>query len=191
MITVDSEELANRMRKLRQHAMTVSDLARHSSSQVVIESYDEVGFNYRMTDLQAAIGLVQLRKLDEMISRRRWLASRYSQALSRLEWITPPTESTECRHNFQSYMFRVNSDARVSRDRLMQQMLDRGIATRRGIMATHREAPYRHAKWDEQLTQTNLVADTAMVLPLYHGMTEEDQDYVIESIEEISSRSAK
>jgi len=191
MITTANEELAARMRKLRQHAMTLSDLARHSSSKVMVESYDEVGYNYRMTDLQAAIGLVQLQRLDGMLSRRRELAERYSSRLSRLPWLVIPYEPAECWHNYQSYMVRLQDDAPVSRDQLMQELLDRGVSSRRGIMAIHRELPYRDAKWDALLPVTNLVTDTTMILPLFHEMTDEEQDYVVDCIEEVASKSGK
>jgi dTDP-4-amino-4,6-dideoxygalactose transaminase len=188
MITTANAELAARMRKLRQHAMTVSDLARHSSSKVMVESYDEVGYNYRMTDLQAAIGLVQLQRLDGMLARRRELAARYSSRLSALSWLVVPHEPLECRHNFQSYMVRLQEDAPVSRDQLMQELLDRGVSSRRGIMAIHREMPYRDKKWDARLPVTNQVTDTTMVLPLFHEMTDEEQDYAVECIEEIARK---
>jgi len=186
MITTADEEMARRLRKLRQHAMTVSDLARHSSKQVVVESYDEVGYNYRMTDLQAAIGIIQLQNLDTMIARRRWLASRYSEILSQFPFFVLPVEPAGCRHNFQSYMVRMQQ-APISRDDLMQELLDRGISTRRGIMASHREKPYRNPELDQRLYQTNLVTDTAIVLPLFHQMSEEEQDYVCDSIAAIVS----
>ncbi|MEO7145551.1 MAG: DegT/DnrJ/EryC1/StrS family aminotransferase [Bryobacteraceae bacterium] len=186
MITTAEEELAGRMRKLRQHAMTVSDVARHSSTRVVIESYAEVGYNYRMTDLQAAIGVAQLQRLDDMIARRRALAMRYSSRLSSIPWLALPTESSECRHNFQSYMVRLRSEAPIGRDELMQKLLDRGVSTRRGIMAIHREPPYCGEEWDEALPVTNLVTDTTMILPLFHEMAEDEQDFVIECIEHIA-----
>ncbi len=189
MITTADDKLAARLRKLRQHAMTVSDLARHSSSQVVIESYDEVGYNYRMTDLQAAIGLVQLGRLDEMLAWRRRLASRYSQRLSRFEWLLPPLESADCRHNFQSYMVQLKSNAPITRDRLMQELLSRGVSTRRGVMAIHRQPPYCHEKWNSRLPQTNVVADNTIILPLFHTMTEEEGDYVIECLEQFNCSS--
>jgi len=185
MITTANEELAIHIRKLRQHAMTVSDLARHSSTQVVTESYDEVGFNYRMTDLQAALGIVQLQRLDEMLARRCWLAARYSEQLSRIDWLVPPAVPEGSRHNFQSYMVRLTSDAPVHRDELMQELLNRGISTRRGIMATHREVPYRDPRWTNQLPQTEFITDNTIILPLFYSMTDEEQDYVIDSIEQI------
>jgi perosamine synthetase len=183
MITTADERLAARLRRLRQHAMTISDLARHSSSQIVIESYEEVGFNYRMTDLQAAIGLVQLHRLDEMIGRRRALALRYSSRLASLPWLALPQESAGCRSNFQSYMVRLRDGAPVSRDQFMEELLNRGISSRRGIMAIHRELPYVEKQWEHRLPVTNLVTDTAVILPLFHDMAEEEQDYILESIE--------
>jgi len=163
----------------------VSDLARHSSTQVVVESYGEVGFNYRMTDLQAAIGLPQLHRLDDMIVRRRLLASRYTQKLSEWGWLVPPQEPASCQHNFQSYMVRLTDEAPVSRDQLMQELLDQGISTRRGVMAIHRERPYRDAQWDARLPETNLVTDTTIILPLFHDMTEDQQDHVITCLEQV------
>ena len=188
MITTADSAVAARMRRLRQHAMNVSDLARHSATQVVFESYDEVGYNYRMTDLQAGIGLVQLERLPGMLAKRRSLALRYSERLSAIPWLVVPMEPANCRHNFQSYMVRLQSDAPVTRDQLMQELLSRGVASRKGIMAIHRELPYQDARWESQLPVTNLVTDTALVLPLFYEMTEEEQDYVIECLEQIGNR---
>ncbi len=189
MLTTADERIASRLRRLRQHAMTTSDLARHQSQSVLTEGYDEVGYNYRMTDLQAAVGLVQLGRLDGFLARRRALALRYSEELARLGWLIPPQEPSGCRHNYQSYMMRLRPDAPVSRDALMQALLDRGISTRRGIMAIHREPPYRDPRWDEELVHTNAVTDQAIILPLFHQMTEQEQDRVIEGIREVGAAS--
>lgn len=187
MITTGDDQLAARLRRLRQHGMSVSDLARHSSSRVTAESYDEVGFNYRMTDMQAALGMVQLQRLDEMLAKRRRLAHRYTERLVRIPWLVLPPEQEGFSPNYQSYMVRLTSDAPVSRDELMQKMLDRGISTRRGIMAIHREAPYR-GDCEKRLPVTSMVTDSAIILPLHHEMTEDDHDYVVESIEQIGAR---
>jgi dTDP-4-amino-4,6-dideoxygalactose transaminase len=184
MITTADKRLAERIRRLRQHGMTISDLDRHGSNRSMIESYEEVGFNYRMTDMQAALGCVQLRRLDEILARRRALAQRYTERLVSLPWMIPPAEPGGLQHNFQSYMVQLTSDAPVSRDDLMQRLLDRGVSTRRGIMAIHREATYR-GDWDRLLPNTNHVTDTTIILPLFHEMTEDDQDYVMECIEQI------
>ena len=184
MITTGDREAAARLRRLRQHAMNVSDLARHGARQVTFESYDEVGYNYRMTDLQAAIGLVQLERLPDLLARRRYLAERYTRALSSIPWIATPCESWHYRHNFQSYMIALLDDAPIGRDELMQQLLDRGISSRRGIMAIHREPPYRNEHWERRLPVTNRITDTTLILPLFHEMTEDEQDQVIQCLEQ-------
>jgi perosamine synthetase len=184
MITTPDDELAARMRRLRQHGMSVSDLARHGSNKVVSETYDEVGYNYRMTDMQAALGMVQLRRLDGMLAKRRQLMQRYTERLAVLPWLISPQETAGSKHSYQSYMMRLTSDAPISRDELMQRLLDCGISTRRGIMAIHREAPYRGGDWDRLLPITNMTTDSTIILPLFQEMTEDDQDYVLDSIEE-------
>jgi dTDP-4-amino-4,6-dideoxygalactose transaminase len=191
MITTSDERLATRIRQLRQHAMNTSDLARHQSQKVVLESYDEVGYNFRMTDMQASVGLVQLGRVEEFIERRRQFAVRYSRALDKLGWLKPPIEPFGCRHNFQSYMARLAKDAPISRDELMQSLLDRGISTRRGIMASHRELPYRDARWDRELRETNAATDDCIILPLFHQMTDEEQEFVIASLSEAAGRVTK
>ncbi len=187
MITTNDAELASRLRKLRQHAMSLSDVARHNAKQVATETYDEVGYNFRMTDMQAAIGSVQLERLPGLLERRRYLASRYDRALQSLSWIETPYVPANCLHNYQSYMVRLTGAAAAKRDAIMQELLERNISTRRAIMATHRELPYRSERWDATLPQTNLVADTAMILPLFHQMTDADQDYVIEALHMLSA----
>ncbi len=190
MITTHSPGVAERLRRLRQHAMSVSDVTRHAARQIVFETYDEVGYNYRMTDLQAAVGLVQLRRLDGLLEQRRHLAGRYSEALARLGWLTPPSQPPGCRHNFQSYMVRLGPGAPVGRDALMQELLERSVSTRRGVMAIHREPPYRTRRphGDDWLPETDTAADETVILPLFHQMTEEEQDYVIECLHDIGVR---
>ena len=189
MITTADAGLASRLRRLRQHAMSVSDLARHSSSKIVTERYDEIGFNFRMTDLQAAVGLVQLGRLPGFLSRRRQRAARYSEALSQMPFFVPPSEPSGSESNFQSYMVRMLDDSPMSRDELMQKLLDRGISTRRGVMAIHREAPYAQTDWDAQLPETNRATDSTIILPIYDQMTDSEQEFVVEAISEACSRS--
>jgi dTDP-4-amino-4,6-dideoxygalactose transaminase len=191
MVTTADEKVAARLRRLRQHAMSASDLARHNSQTVVSETYDELGYNYRMTDLQAAVGLVQLGRVDGFLKRRRALALRYSEELGRLGWLILPTEPENCGHNFQSYMMRLEPDAPATRDELMQALLDRGISTRRGVMAIHREAPYRDARWDLELVHTNMATDYSIIFPMFHQLTDEEQDYIIQCVLEISAKAAR
>jgi perosamine synthetase len=187
MITTSDAKLAARLRRLRQHAMSLSDVVRHNAKQISSETYDEVGFNFRMTDMQAAIGLTQLGRLGDLLKRRRYLAARYTEALQNLPWLQTPVVPHNRRHNYQSYMVRLVGDFAARRDAIMQDLLEKKISTRRAIMATHRELPYRSERWEHCLPQTNLVADTGLILPLFHQMTESDQDYIVEALQAVKA----
>lgn len=182
MITTSDPTLAEKLRRLRQHAMSLSDVARHNAKQIAAETYDEVGFNFRMTDMQAAIGMTQLGRLGDFLQRRRYLAMRYTMALQDLPWLQVPFVPSNCHHNYQSYMVRLVDRFALKRDSIMQELLEKRISTRRAIMAIHRELPYRSARWNTSLSQTNLVSDTGLILPLFHQMTDGDQDYIVESL---------
>ena len=120
--------------------MSVPDTVRHGSPQVIFEEYLAVGFNYRMTDIQAAVGRKQLTKLSDIVARRRTLAARYAELLGNVEGLSLPFEPEWARSNWQSYCVRLPSA--VDQRTVMQKLLDQGIATRRGIMCSHREPPY-------------------------------------------------
>jgi len=179
MIAVHDESTAERLRRLRHHGMSVSDMDRHSSEHVVVEHYDEVGYNYRMTDLQAALGLSQMDVLDYCLSERRRLAERYTEAFEGLDGLQVPREPPPLHHAWQSYMVQVAEDAPTARDALMITLLEDGIATRRGIMASHLEAPYV-GSWD--LPVTERLARTGMLLPLFPDLSDADQDRIIERV---------
>jgi perosamine synthetase len=183
MITTSDPKLAERLRRLRQHAMSLSDVVRHNSKQISSETYDEVGFNFRMTDMQAAIGITQLGRLSDFLERRRHLAVRYTEALRQLPWLQTPVAPGNSRHNYQSYMVRLTGNFATKRDAIMQELLEKKISTRRAIMAIHRELPYRSERWEHSLPQTELATDTGLILPLFHQMTESEQDYIIETVQ--------
>jgi perosamine synthetase len=176
MITVHDEALADRLRKLRQHAMDLSDLARHGSSEVVFESYPERGFNARLTDLQAALGLTQLAALDDILAERRAIAERYTAALAGHPHLEAPTDPPYAERTWQSYPVRVRRSSPIGRTELMQRLLDDGIATRRGVMAIHHEAPYSAPVL---LPHTERAAEDTLMLPLFCGITVAEQEYVV------------
>jgi perosamine synthetase len=176
MITVHDEALADRLRKLRQHAMDLSDLARHGSSEVIFESYPERGFNARLTDLQAALGLTQLAALDDILAERRAIAERYTAALAGHPHLEAPTDPPYAERTWQSYPVRVRRSSPIGRTELMQRLLDDGIATRRGVMAIHHEAPYSAPVL---LPHTERAAEDTLMLPLFCGITEAEQEYVV------------
>jgi dTDP-4-amino-4,6-dideoxygalactose transaminase len=179
MITTNSPELADRLRLLRQHAMSVSDTVRHAAKQVVIEQYTEVGFNYRMTDIQAAVGIVQLGRLTEIVQRRRALAARYDRALAAHPFLSPPYVPADVLHNYQSYATTLADGAPITRDALMQLLLDRNIATRRGVMLSHLEPAYRDQSLRHPLPCSEQASNQSLLLPLYPSLSEADQDRVV------------
>ena len=190
VITTNNAAYATRLRTLRQHAMGVSDAIRHGATRVIIETYDEVGYNYRLTDVQAAIGLEQLKRLDWIVERRRALAARYTEALAGHPWLQPPREPEWAESNFQSYAVTLGSHAPLSRNNVMQRLLDAGIATRRGIMLAHRETPYLHALGALQLPLSEQASDASILLPLYPGLTDRDQAQVVEALVSLSQPSS-
>ena len=181
MITVHDPEVAARLRQLRQHAMDVSDLARHSARDVVLESYPERGFNARMTDMQAALGLCQLDALDEILARRRHLAERYTEMLTGITGIYPPYEPPHSTRTWQSYCVRIDPHAGISRSELMSRLLADGVATRRGVMAIHMEAAYEGPA-TQPLPHTEETTMNTLMLPLFPDLTEAQQDYVVERL---------
>lgn len=180
MLTTSNPELDRQFKLLRQHGMSVPDTVRHGSPQVIFEDYLVVGYNYRMTDMQAAMGRKQLTKLPDIIARRRTLAARYADLLGNIEGLRLPSEPDWARSNWQSYCVRLPD--RVDQRAVMQNLLDRGIATRRGIMCSHRERPYEGEKPLHDLRQSELAQDRAILLPIFAQMSEDDQAIVADAL---------
>ena len=147
---------------------------------MIFEDYLVVGYNYRMTDMQAAVGRKQLAKLPDIVARRRAIASRYAELLGNIEGLRLPFEPDWARSNWQSYCVRLPD--RVDQRAVMQNLLDQGIATRRGIMCSHRETPYAGEKPLHDLRQSELAQDHAILLPIYAQMNEEDQVRVADEL---------
>lgn len=195
MITTANEHWDRRVRALRQHAMTVPDTTRHAARTVIFESYDEVGFNYRMTDFQAAVGLAQLARLPAVVERRRRLAQRYHGLLADVRGTQPPHEPEWAHSNWQSYCVRLPDGC--DQRSVMQRMLDAGVSTRRGIMCAHREPAYADEPWGcaadraacgcaagccAALTESETAQSRTVLLPLYDSMSDDDQDRVVDAL---------
>ncbi|NOX62629.1 MAG: DegT/DnrJ/EryC1/StrS family aminotransferase [Chloroflexi bacterium] len=194
MITTNNPEWDKKFRLWRQHSMSVPDTVRHGARQVIFESYVELGFNYRMTDIQAAVGREQLKRVPEMVARRRYLVERYRQKLSEIPGVGLPEEPAWARSNWQSFVVRL-PEAANQRD-VMQFMLDRGVSTRRAVMNSHREPAYAQEPWlcarrgqcdcapgsCEMLIESERAQDHAIILPLFQLMTEEQVDEVVETL---------
>ncbi len=183
MITTDDAAWAARLRRLREHGMNASAVDRHVSNKPVLESYLEVGFNYRMTDIQAAVGLVQLGRLDAMISRRRELAARYDALLHDIPGLTPVRDPAHGQSNFQSYWVLLDEGFPAGRDDLLAALAEAGVSARRGIMAAHLEPAYAgHPR--APLPATERITRDSLILPLFHTMTEAQQDRVVAALRE-------
>ena len=198
MIVTADEPLAARLRLLRQHAMTVASTLRHASQRITFESFAEPAYNFRMTDMQAAMARPQLARLGEIVAERRLLADRYRTALDDHPGLAPPHEPIWMRANFQSYPLRIRPDARLSQVKIMQHLLDHDVASRRGVGNAHGEPAYRDLGWtcgpescDEKLhrqgrclrlPQSEAARDGVVMIPLFHGMTEAEQEQVIAAL---------
>lgn len=179
MITTNNPGYAARLRLLRQHGMSVSDAVRHAARRVITEEYVCLGYNYRMTDIQAAVGIEQMKKLEWIVGRRRELAARYTAALAEHPWLRPPFVPGYAEPNFQSYAVQLTEDAPISRDQLMQRLLDVGISTRRGIMLAHTEPAYTGRPQAQPLQHSECASARSVLLPLYPQMTSQEQDRVV------------
>lgn len=182
MITTSNKDYYERLRLLRQHGMSINDRIRHLSKEVIIENYVEIGFNYRMTDIQAAVGIKQLEKLNWIVEERRKIAYKYKEALKDIDCIMLPEENEDCYTNFQSYCIYLKETSAINRDELMQNLLNEGIATRRGVMTSHREKPYRNLYPDLSLPISERVSDRSLLLPLYVPISDETINFIVDKI---------
>jgi perosamine synthetase len=187
MLVTRRPEWATRARRLREHGMSASAADRHANGSVAPEQYLEPGFNFRMTDVQAAIGRVQLGRLDAMVARRRALANRYRELLSDLPGLRMVADPAWGTTNYQSCWVLLPEDFPVTRDELLAEFTLAGISPRRGIMAAHLEPAYADLPRVELPVTERLTADS-LILPLFHQMTEVDQDRVVDVLRNVATR---
>ncbi|AFZ56949.1 DegT/DnrJ/EryC1/StrS family aminotransferase [Anabaena cylindrica FACHB-243] len=198
MLTTSNPEWDKKFRLWRQHGMSVPDTVRHGSKQVIFETYPVLGYNYRMTDIQAAVGREQLKKLPNIISQRRQLAEKYQELLSNISGIELPTEPLWAKTNWQSYCIKLADY--INQTAVMQKLLDQGIATRRGIMCAHREESYHDQPWHcgikynscncsqlecKALNISQYAQDHSLILPLFPEMLIQEQQQICASITQI------
>lgn len=187
MITTDDSAAASHARQLRSFAANVSDHARHQAGGVVFEEYHELGFNYRMTDLQAAIGIEQLAKLDRFLAARARVARRYDAAFKPLDGVDVPAQPPYATHTYQTYAIRLRGRTAAERDAILCELVARGISCRRGIAPVHLEPFYRQMK-TASLPVTEEIADTSLLLPIFASLAEDDQTRVIEAVLDLVGR---
>ncbi|MBN1353761.1 MAG: DegT/DnrJ/EryC1/StrS family aminotransferase [Candidatus Omnitrophica bacterium] len=183
MLTANNNNYDKKFRLLRHQGMSISDRDRHCSKKVIFEKYPATGYNYRMTDIQAAIGIEQLKKIKRIVKKRRQIARLYGSELKGVKWLKLPVEPFYCRSNWQSYPVRIlKKNAPLERNRLMQRLLDAGISTRRGIMNAHQEKAYALSGTDVRLKNSELARDEVMLLPIFYDMRESQVKKVAKEI---------
>lgn len=183
MITTSNPKIAEKLKLLRQHGMDVNDRKRHLSKTLIIPEHVVLGYNYRMTDIQAAIGIEQLKRLDDIIKQRRSIAMQYHQHLSKYEFLMLPIEQGGKFSNYQSYSVFLKEEAPISRDDLINQLLEKGISTRSGVMTAHREKVYTDMGYEISLPHSERLCDQSIVLPLYVPMAKQEIEYVLEQLD--------
>ena len=183
MIVTNDRALAERLRRLRHQGMSLSDFARHNTSPTMFEEYPEIGYNFRITDIQAAIGLAQLDRLDDLLARRRAVAERYQRALAGHPVFIPPHVPAGLVPNWQSYQIALRPGAQVTRNLVMDRLYVMGVPTRRGVMASHLEPPY--SGMGAVLPNTERLATTTLQLPMHPALNPAQQDRVLAALDAI------
>lgn len=186
VITTDDDAFAERVRRLCHQGMSLSAYARHSASPTLFEDYPEIGYNFRITDIQAAIGVAQLDKLPDILERRRAVAARYGAYLENHPVFAAPYVPEGMEHNWQTYMIGMRPEWARERNAVMEFLFERGIPTRRGVMASHLEPPYLPSA--PVLPHTEHAAASTLQLPMHPALTQAQQDYIIENLEEFTKR---
>ncbi|MBN4051952.1 DegT/DnrJ/EryC1/StrS aminotransferase family protein [Cytophagaceae bacterium AH-315-L13] len=185
MIVTDNEETIRIAKMLRSTGASSSDLDRHHAKGTLIQTYDRVGYNYRMTDMQAAMGLVQLSKIEQIIKERAEQASLYNTALEEIDEVSAPFVPDFAVHAFSSYLIKLNENCGLSQMEFLQKMADKGVSCRIGIQPLHYEPFYKKLFGELSFPVTEEIAASTVFLPIFPGMKPEEQQKVINSIKEI------
>lgn len=193
MVTTDNKEIADRVRMLRSHGESLSDEFRHKSDEVVYPDFELLGFNYRMTDIQAAIGVEQMKKLSYMLEERKRIAHKYNDLLSDLEkeeYILLPPQKDGFIHSYQSYVILLKDKVKIGRDKLSNELQKRGIATRKGTYHVPGIKCYRENSRIEKrdLNNSKKADDRSLALPLFVGIDKKDIEYVVDNFQSIIKR---
>ena len=183
MITTNDDRLAEIISTLRNHGASISEEQRHHGAKpYILPDFNMLGFNYRMTDLQAAVGIVQLKKLDLFIDERAQWAKYYDEQLKDIDWIRTPTVATEYKHGWQSYVVYIDeTKSPISRNEMMEKLQQMGVSTRPGTHAPHMLGYYanKYSIKPIDFSGAKDCNDFSMSIPLFNKMTKEDYEYVV------------
>ena len=181
MIVTNDGAFAERLRRLRHQGMSLSDFVRHNAAPTLFESYPEIGYNFRVTDIHAAIGLAQLDRLPDILERRRAVAERFQRALADHPVFIPPHVPSNLSPNWQSYQIALRDNVSVRRNAVMDRLHSMGVPTRRGVMASHLEPPYR--SMGVVLPKTEMLAARTLQLPMHPALDTVQQDRVLAALD--------
>lgn len=187
MITTNDEALAEKLRLLRNHGMSIPGYDRHSSTSSVQEAYLDYGYNCRMTDIHAAIGVVQMNKIDAVIEKRKKIASRYDNGFAKMENVMVTVVPEHIKTNYQSYILRFVSDVPNYCDIIIKELSEAGVASKRANMTIHKEPCYENEYGRLSLPVTEDIAKSSILLPIYPSMTIDEQDRVIQAMKRLLS----
>ena len=182
MLTTNSAQVAKKLRLLRHHGMSISDLDRHNTKELVFEDHILLGFNYRLTDIQAAMGIAQLKKIEKIVKQRRIIAKNYFEILKNIDELILPTEPSWAKSNWQSFCVKLVDN--IDRDSVMQYLKRENISTKRGIMCAHLETVYKTEPWKarQALSKSKIARDNSLILPLFNDLKYESQKYIGEKL---------
>ena len=186
MITTNDDELAEIMGMLRNHGASISEEQRHHGAKpYMLPDFNALGYNYRMTDLQGAVGVVQIKKLDQFIDEREKWANFYTKELDSIPWLRTPKHGADYKHGWQSFVTFVDeSKSPASRNEIMELLQQQGISTRPGTHAIHMLNFYKE-KFNIQPSDypgAQAANNYSMSIPLHNRMVAEDFDYVVSVI---------
>jgi perosamine synthetase len=186
MITTNDDGIADLVGMLRNHGASISEEQRHHGPQpYILPDFNLLGYNYRMTDIQAAVGVAQIKKLDQFINERELRAQWYTEQLASLHWLRTPDVDDNSKHGWQSYVTFVDPDtAPYTRNEIMQQLQARSISTRPGTHAVHMLNYYRQqfGLAPEDYPGAKSANDNSMAIPLHNRMTSDDYQYVVDAL---------
>ena len=185
MVTTNDPEVAHKVEMLRSHGASVSDYARHGADKVIMEEYPVLGYNYRLTDIQGAIGVEQMKKLDWILERRIEIGEKYNAAFADIDFVETPYQPPYAKHTYQWYCLRIAHNSPKTRDEMMQEMQAAGVATLRGVMATHLEPFYLEKVGRVSLPVTEEATRNTLLLPIFPQMTQDEQETVIGSFRRV------
>ncbi|MGL4599492.1 MAG: DegT/DnrJ/EryC1/StrS family aminotransferase [Bacteroidia bacterium] len=190
MITTNDDALAAEVDRLRNHGASVSEEQRHKGPRpYILPEFEVVGYNYRMTDLQGAVGVVQLKKLDRYIDERQRRAEWYAEQLKSIPWLRTPVVADGYKHGWQSFVTFVDeSKAPMKRNDIMEYLQQRGISTRPGTHAVHMLQYYaqRYQIKPSDFPGAQAANDFSMAIPLHNRMNDDDYTYIVNALRSIS-----